>query len=228
MKQNLEGRVCRPGTPSPGAQLRSGRWGGWVWQVEAASNKLVVGCPSRSPRVLQIERGPVFSAEEPKGWYTASDGQESRARLSAMLSTAQINRTWAHPSRALQSGDVWNHSRIPRPPLSTCPGPGTHVCLLYGRACFILTSEVSTVTNLGLPMGRQVHREGPVPGHTSGKLPGKINRGPHSSSQDQGAQTGKTHGHPLREWEVADCRAFHRLPKPRPPWLTRSDCSALE
>lgn len=102
MKQNLEGRVCRLGTPSPGAQLRSGRWGGWVWQAEAASNKLVVGCPSRSPRVLQTERGPVFSAEEPD---TASDGQESRARLSAMLPRAQINRcTPLQRSRAGMSG----------------------------------------------------------------------------------------------------------------------------
>ena len=105
MKQNLEGRVCRPGTPSPGAQLRPGRWGGWVWQAEAASNKLVVGCPSRSPGVLQTERGLVFSAEEPKGWYTASDGQESRARLSAMLPAAQINRcTPLQRSRAGMSG----------------------------------------------------------------------------------------------------------------------------
>lgn len=128
--------------------------------------------PPRAP-----ERGLVVSAEEPEEWYTASDGQESRARLSAMLPTAQINRTWVHPSTVLQRGDVWNHSRIPRPPLSTCSGPGTHGCLLYGRARFIFTREVSTVMSLGLPMGRQVHREGPVPGHTSGKLPGKINRG---------------------------------------------------
>lgn len=127
MKQNIDGRAYRPGTPSPGAQLRPGKWGGWAWQAEAASSKLLVGCPSWSPRVLQTERGPVFSAEVPEGWYTASDGQESRARLSAMLPMAQINRTWVHPSTALQSGDVWNHSRIPRPPLSTCPGPGTHV-----------------------------------------------------------------------------------------------------
>ena len=69
MKQNLQGRICRPGTPSPGVRLRPGRWGGQAWQARAASSKLMVGCPSRSPRVLQTERGRVFSAEEPEGWY---------------------------------------------------------------------------------------------------------------------------------------------------------------
>lgn len=79
---------------------------------------------------------------------------ESRTRLSATLPTAQTNRRWVHPSTALQTGDVLSHSRIPRPPLSTCPGLGTHLCLLYGRAHFILTREVSAVTSPGLPTGR--------------------------------------------------------------------------
>ena len=79
---------------------------------------------------------------------------ESRARLSATLPTAQINRMRVHPSTELQTGDVLSHSRIPRLPLSTCPGPGTHLCLLYGRDRFILTREVSAVTSPGLPTGR--------------------------------------------------------------------------
>lgn len=65
----------------------------------------------------------------------------------------------------------------------------------------------------GLLTGRQVHREGPVPGHTSGKLPGKMNRGsrllvPGSRGTDRKNLWSLVEG----VW-VADCLAFHRFPQ---------------
>lgn len=82
--------------------------------------------------------------------------------------------------------------------------------------------------SLGLPMGRQVTEKVLSQVTPQGSCQERLTEGPGSLSQDQGTQTGKTHGHPLGEWGVADCQAFHGLPRPRPPWLTQSDRSALE
>lgn len=80
----------------------------------------------------------------------------------------------------------------------------------------------------GLLTGRQVYREGPVPGHTSGKLPGKINKGsrllvPGSRGTDR-----------KNPWSLVEGVGGGGLPgipdspRPRPPWPTRSDRSTLE
>ena len=44
-------------------------------------------------------------------------------------------------------------------------------------------------------MGRQVHREYLVPGHTEGKLPGKMNKGAGLLIPGSRDTDGKTHGH---------------------------------